>query len=176
VFRAAFKPTPSIAKEQDTVNLRTMENAKISVPGRHDPCIVPRALPALEAAAALAILDAMLENQGEGWGADPQEEENSSAAIRFGTPISEYRQKIDAIDERLAKLFAQRMDVCAQIGEYKRENGLLILDEARERERIARVTELLPDPLKAYGRVLWKELMDLSKDYQRALAEEDDPC
>ncbi|MBR0051664.1 MAG: chorismate synthase [Firmicutes bacterium] len=59
VFRAAFKPTPSIAKEQDTVDLRTMENAKISVPGRHDPCIVFRAVPVVEAAAALAILDAM---------------------------------------------------------------------------------------------------------------------
>lgn len=61
VFRAAFKPTPSIAKEQDTVNLRTMENAKISVPGRHDPCIVFRAVPVVEAAAALAILDAWMD-------------------------------------------------------------------------------------------------------------------
>ena len=53
-FRTAFKPTPSIAKEQDTVDLRTMENVKISVPGRHDPCIVFRAVPVVEAAAELA--------------------------------------------------------------------------------------------------------------------------
>ena len=63
VVRAAFKPTPSIAKEQDTVNLKTMENCKISVPGRHDPCIARRAVPAVEAAVALAILDALLEQE-----------------------------------------------------------------------------------------------------------------
>ncbi len=56
-FRVAFKPTPSIAKEQDSVNLTTMEETKLVVPGRHDPCIVPRAVPVVEAAAALAIYD-----------------------------------------------------------------------------------------------------------------------
>ncbi len=59
VFRAAIKPTPSIAKEQDSVSLSRMENVKISVGGRHDPCIVPRAVPIFEAATALAILDIM---------------------------------------------------------------------------------------------------------------------
>lgn len=59
-FKVAFKPTPSIAKEQRSVNLETKENTVISVPGRHDPCIVPRAVPVVEAAAALAIYDAML--------------------------------------------------------------------------------------------------------------------
>lgn len=61
VFRAAIKPTPSISLEQDTVNLESMENAKLSVQGRHDPCIVPRALPCIESAAAIAIYDAMLD-------------------------------------------------------------------------------------------------------------------
>lgn len=61
VFRAAIKPTPSIALEQDTVDLETMDNAKLSVHGRHDPCIVPRALPCIESAAAIAIYDAMLD-------------------------------------------------------------------------------------------------------------------
>lgn len=60
VFRVAVKPTPSIAKEQDTINYFTGENAKIKVKGRHDPCIVPRVLPCLEAAAAIVILDYML--------------------------------------------------------------------------------------------------------------------
>ena len=59
IFRAAIKPTPSIAKEQDTVSLSRMENVKITVGGRHDPCIVPRAVPVFEAAAALAIVDLM---------------------------------------------------------------------------------------------------------------------
>ena len=59
IFRAAFKPTPSIAKEQDSVNLNTMEETKFVVPGRHDPCIVPRAVPCIEAAAAVAVYDAI---------------------------------------------------------------------------------------------------------------------
>lgn len=61
VFRAAFKPTPSIAMEQDTVDLSSNENARLSIVGRHDPCIVPRAVPCVEAAAAIAVYDALLE-------------------------------------------------------------------------------------------------------------------
>ncbi|MDO4960794.1 MAG: chorismate synthase [Eubacteriales bacterium] len=57
VFRAAFKPTPSIAKEQDSIDIRTNEAVKLKVKGRHDPCIVLRAVPVVEAAAAAAILD-----------------------------------------------------------------------------------------------------------------------
>ena len=63
VFRAAFKPTPSIAVEQDSVDLVSGENVKLSVKGRHDPCIVPRAVPVVEAAAACAIYDALLESR-----------------------------------------------------------------------------------------------------------------
>ncbi len=57
IFRAAIKPTPSIALEQDSISLSRMENVKITVGGRHDPCIVPRAVPVFEAAGAIAILD-----------------------------------------------------------------------------------------------------------------------
>ena len=60
LVRAAFKPTPSIAREQETVNLQTGQAETLVVGGRHDPCIVPRAVPCVEAAVALAILDAML--------------------------------------------------------------------------------------------------------------------
>lgn len=60
IFRAAFKPTPSIAKEQKTVNLTTGGNTTLSVKGRHDPCIVPRAVSVVEAVAALAILDMVI--------------------------------------------------------------------------------------------------------------------
>lgn len=62
VFRAAFKPTPSIGREQRTVDLRTMVNARLSVTGRHDPCIVPRAAPAVEAAACLAALELLAQS------------------------------------------------------------------------------------------------------------------
>ena len=61
VFKAAVKPTPSIGKEQDTVDLVKKENIKHTINGRHDPCIVPRCVPVVEAGAAVAILDMMLD-------------------------------------------------------------------------------------------------------------------
>ncbi len=61
VFRVAFKPTPSIAREQDTVSLSRMENTKLRIGGRHDPCVVLRAVPVVEAVAALAVLDLLLD-------------------------------------------------------------------------------------------------------------------
>ena len=65
VFRVAFKPTPSIAKEQDSVDLGKMESAKLVVKGRHDPCVVLRAIPCVEAAAAIAVFDAILGRRKE---------------------------------------------------------------------------------------------------------------
>ena len=61
LFRTAIKPTPSIAVAQESVNLRTREPATLEIKGRHDPCIVPRAVPCVEAAAAIAIYDAILD-------------------------------------------------------------------------------------------------------------------
>ena len=63
IFRTAFKPTPSIAKPQQSVNLQTMEEETLCITGRHDPCIVPRAVPVVEAAAAVAIYDLILREQ-----------------------------------------------------------------------------------------------------------------
>lgn len=64
-FRAAIKPTPSIGWEQQTVDLTTMENSTVTVGGRHDPCVVPRAVPCVEAAAAIAVYDAWLSRKKE---------------------------------------------------------------------------------------------------------------
>jgi len=58
-FRVGVKPTASIAKPQRSVDLETMTSIEISVTGRHDPCIVPRAVPVVENAAAMAVLDLM---------------------------------------------------------------------------------------------------------------------
>ena len=58
VFRVAMKPTPSIQRPQKSVSLSAMEETNLIIHGRHDPCIVPRAVPVVEAAAAIAVLDA----------------------------------------------------------------------------------------------------------------------
>ncbi len=60
IFQAAIKPTPSIAMPQQSVSLSKTENTTLEIHGRHDPCIVPRAVPVVEAAAAIAIFDAYL--------------------------------------------------------------------------------------------------------------------
>jgi len=56
-FRVAIKPTPSISRAQNTINMKTNEETKFEIVGRHDPCIVPRALVVVEAMAAIGILD-----------------------------------------------------------------------------------------------------------------------
>lgn len=63
IFDVTFKPTPSIAKPQKTVDLRTGETVTVEVSGRHDPCIALRAVPVVEAAAAIAIYDMILESR-----------------------------------------------------------------------------------------------------------------
>ena len=63
IFRAAVKPTPSIAQAQQSVSLSKREDTTLEIRGRHDPCIVHRALPCMEAALAIAITDAMIESK-----------------------------------------------------------------------------------------------------------------
>ncbi len=60
VLRAAIKPTPSIAKPQRSVDYEKMEEVEIKIKGRHDPCIVPRAVPVIEAMVALTLVDCMM--------------------------------------------------------------------------------------------------------------------
>ena len=59
VFKVAIKPTPSISQVQSTINVKTKENTKLEITGRHDPCIVPRAVVVVESMAAIGILDMM---------------------------------------------------------------------------------------------------------------------
>ena len=63
VFEVAVKPTPSISRPQKSISLSCMEETELCIKGRHDPCIVPRAVPVVEAAAAVAIFDAILMNK-----------------------------------------------------------------------------------------------------------------
>ena len=67
VFRAAVKPTPSIAREQRTVSLSENADSLLEIKGRHDPCIAPRAVPCVESALAIALVDALLERNEISW-------------------------------------------------------------------------------------------------------------
>ena len=63
LFRVAIKPTPSIAREQRTISLSQQENTTLTITGRHDPCIVQRAVPVIEAVTAWTIWDLLLESK-----------------------------------------------------------------------------------------------------------------
>ena len=68
VLRLAMKPTPSIAREQRSVDLQTMRQVSLCIGGRHDPCIAVRAVPVAEAVTALVLLDLLLEaDEGDEW-------------------------------------------------------------------------------------------------------------
>lgn len=62
IFRVAFKPTPSIYKSQNSIDFKTMTEENLVIKGRHDPCVVPRAVPCVEAALNIALVSALLDN------------------------------------------------------------------------------------------------------------------
>ena len=66
VFDCCLKPTPSIGREQKTVDIENKEDTTLEIQGRHDPCIVPRAVPVIEAATAIALYDAILAEERNG--------------------------------------------------------------------------------------------------------------
>ena len=80
--------------------------------------------------------------------------------------LQELRGKIDAIDDQLIRLFAQRMDIAAQIGDYKKERNLPVFVPAREREKLKDVAEKAGPEMANYTRVLYSMLFELSRSYQ----------
>jgi len=161
LFTVAVKPTPSIAKEQQTVSLSRMENTTLSIGGRHDPCILPRVVPVVEAAAALAVLDLLLDEQ---------------PTAKNGTPdLAASRRKIDRIDRELVALFSARMGVSADVAAYKRQIGMPVTDAKREAALLDRVAALSPAETADYTRTLYTNIMSLSRAYQHTALGSDTP-
>ena len=80
--------------------------------------------------------------------------------------LKDYRAQIDAVDDEIVRLFQQRMDIAASIAAFKKENGLPILQSAREREKLADVTGKAREDMRSYLRVLYSLLFELSRTYQ----------
>lgn len=80
--------------------------------------------------------------------------------------LTTYRNEIDQIDNEIVRLFQERMDVAAKIAEYKKEQGMPILQPAREREKLAEVSEKSREDMQSYMRVLYSLLFELSRTYQ----------
>ena len=80
--------------------------------------------------------------------------------------LTNLRGEIDRIDDDLVRLFTQRMDIAAQIADYKKENGLPILMPARERAKLQDVADKAGPEMANYTRVLYSMLFELSRSYQ----------
>lgn len=171
-----FKPTPSISKEQKTVNLRTGEDCTIKIHGRHDTCIGIRALPAVEAALALGLCDIILGDLNEAEYKEHDIDEKSIVSLR---------KDIDSIDKEIALLLLNRLDAVSAIGKIKREKGLDICDSEREekiknslRELVSQEMELrskttfqseqnIPfEDCEAYVLKIFESIMKVSKDVE----------
>lgn len=80
--------------------------------------------------------------------------------------MKEYRKRIDEIDREILRLFEERMRTAEKIGEYKKQNGLPITDENREKEVVETAKNAVSADLSDYAQELMKELISLSKKYQ----------
>ena len=89
--------------------------------------------------------------------------------------LKDLRNEIDKIDDELVKLFAQRMDVSAQIAAYKRENNLPIFVPSREREKLLDVAKKAGPDMANYTKVLYSMLFELSRSYQSKMSENRTP-
>ena len=155
VFDVAVKPTPTISKEQNTVDLETKSNTTITVGGRHDPCIVPRAVSVYEAAAALAIADVLLEV--------PEALEGPL------DDLASLRAQIDQADEQLLAALAKRMEVAEKIGLLKKQEGKAVLDTSREAQKLESIYEKTDERSKPYIKDIYKALFAASRDLQSKL-------
>lgn len=89
--------------------------------------------------------------------------------------LSDYREKIDSVDKQIVKLFSERMDIAAQIAQYKKENGKPIADPVREREKLFEIAGEMSADMRAYAVSLYSLIFELSRSYQMRLAGEAAP-
>ena len=89
--------------------------------------------------------------------------------------LTDYRNKIDSIDDEICRLFTERMSVVNEIGEFKRSHDVPVSSSSREREVLARISKQLPEDLEDFGRVLYRSMFDVSKAYEAMYKEKDSP-
>lgn len=141
-FTVSVKPTPSISRAQNTVNLKTHEDEIIEIKGRHDPCIALRMPPILEAVSAMVILDELtkpFQNNEDIYVEEEIEEIEKVEEIEEiedidYDSISSLRSRIDKVNLDILKSFEERLSIAKRIGELKELEGLPITDLNRERE------------------------------------------
>ena len=192
-FRVAIKPTPSIARIQRTIIYDSREETEIEVHGRHDPCIVPRALPCIEAATAIVLVDVMLSQQpmesadikleyvqiensdkdastaGQAASTAPDEQpdgmlNNGDSGVQH---ISDCRSEIDAIDSQLLPLIEQRLRVAEAVAIYKQEHNLEIVDQPREDSLFSKLQSRSSRDLADLNKDIFKAIINASCKHQK---------
>ena len=155
VFRVAFKPTPSISKKQKSVNLKTGEPVDIEIKGRHDPCVVYRALPCVESAAAIAIYDALLDERAGEEKTSCEDVLEEKKSPEKPAAIDDLRSVIDEQDEIILKALKERMKAVDEIGKIKRGKGMPVLDKGRE--------QAILEGKEEYEQEVLKKIMEVSR-------------
>ena len=89
--------------------------------------------------------------------------------------LSDYRKRLDEIDEELLRLFSERMNIAAQIASWKQENSLPVLDARREKEKLQRIEEMSNPELADYSFTLFSMLMELSRSRQNRILHRESP-
>lgn len=89
--------------------------------------------------------------------------------------LSDYRKKLDEIDEEMLRLFSERMNIAAQIASWKQENSLPVLDARREKEKLQRIEEMSNPELADYSFTLFSMLMELSRSRQNRILHRESP-
>lgn len=125
VVTVAVKPTPSIGIVQNTVSLSSGESVALEIKGRHDVCIVPRAVAVVESAVACAVMELYLE------GGFDKNDVNKACV----------RAEIDNIDDEICELLNERLTLAETIGKIKKQEKLPVEDKKREKEIITRLCE-----------------------------------
>lgn len=172
-FRVAIKPTPSIARPQKTIVYDSTEEAEIEVHGRHDPCIAPRAVPCVEAAAAVVITDLVLTERTVSSTVSKESNDltmvSPTSANSFGLvsrDLSHLRSSIDEIDLQLLALIERRLKITESVATYKKENNLRIIDSNREASLLKRIRSLSSDDLADLNEDIFKAIISASCKHQ----------
>lgn len=87
--------------------------------------------------------------------------------------IEDYRKNIDGIDKEIVEKLEERMRVAEDIAKYKQENNIPVIDIIREREKLEKITEMASDDMASYARILYNTIMEMSKDHQRKITNQD---
>ena len=172
-FRVAIKPTPSIARPQKTIVYDSTEEAEIEVHGRHDPCIVPRAVPCVEAAAAVVIADLVLTEKAvssatskKTKGLTTASPTSASSFSLVSEDLSHLRSSIDEIDLQLLNLIERRLQIAESVAAHKKENNLGIIDSNREASLLKRIQSLSSDDLADLNVDIFKAIIRASCKHQ----------